>query len=89
MQFTAFSVSRMPRRKSKKTPADTLDECVNSAILRTREAIEQFDFDGGKDSVANLAKLVSVIGELRDMVGISEREDTQTGVILLPERKDL
>ena len=79
----------MGKRQNKKSPADTLDECVNSAIIRTRQAIEQFDFDGGKDSVANLAKLVSVIGELRDMVGVSEREDTQTGVILLPERKDL
>lgn len=76
-------------RTEKKDPADTLDECVNTAIDRTRQAISAFEGGCDKDSVANLAKLVSIIGELREMVGLAESENTQTGVILLPSVREL
>lgn len=78
----------MAARRNEKKGADTLDSCVKKAIMRTSQAIERLEVDGGKDSVANLAKLVSVIGELRDMVGGADEGQGQTGVILIPERKE-
>ncbi len=75
----------MPKRKA---PADTLDDCVHTAIERVNQVISAFDGGCDKDSVANLAKLVTVIGELRERVGLCDRADTRTGVILLPQVRE-
>ena len=73
----------MPKRKPT-DPADTLDSCVRCAIEQVNRAVTAFDGGCDKDSVANLAKLVGIIGELRGMIGLDCPSDNRTGVIILP-----
>lgn len=75
----------MPKRRD---PGATLDDCVRTAIDRVNHAIRTFDGGCDKDSVANLAKLVGIIGDLRGMIGLDERADQLTGVILLPRVRE-
>ncbi|MBQ3100416.1 MAG: hypothetical protein IJC50_05440 [Clostridia bacterium] len=72
----------MPKRKS--DPADTLDSCVRVAIEQVKCAVTAFDGGCDKESVANLAKLVGIIGELRTMIGLDVGNETRTGVVILP-----
>lgn len=73
----------MPKRKSA-DPADTLDSCVRTAIEQVNRAVTSFEGGCDKESVANLAKLVGIIGELRTMIGLDAGNETRTGVIILP-----
>ena len=70
--------------KRKTDPADTLDSCVRSAIEQVSRAVTSFDGGCDKDSVANLANLVGIIGDLRAMIGADSAGDGRTGVVLMP-----
>ena len=59
--------------KRKTDPADTLDSCVRCAIEQVSRAVTAFDGGCDKDSVANLAKLVGIIGDLRGMIVTQEQ----------------